>query len=263
MAEATDEQRARTLDRFAAHRQAWATNAALRKLYEEWYGRVRAQLPAAGLGPFIELGSGPGFAREFIPELQLSDIVRAPWHDHAIDAATRLPFDDRSLGALVLFDVLHHLASPTTFFDEAARVLVPGGRVILCEPSVSPLSYPIYRWFHEEALDMRVDPFVDASLSPDGTAVSKDPFESNQAIPTLMFARARGRATFARRFPTLTFRSLQRFAGPAYPASGGFGRAPLLPLVLWKGLHAIETALPPAVFRALGFRMLVVLEKST
>jgi SAM-dependent methyltransferase len=260
VADTTEEQRARTLERFAAHRQAWATNVALRTLYQDWYGKVRAQLPAAALGPFIELGSGPGFAREFIPELQLSDLVRAPWHDHAIDAARALPFAERSLGALVLFDVLHHLASPATFFDEATRVLAPGGRVILCEPSVSALSYPIYRWLHDEDLDMGVDPFADASHAP---SAPKDPFESNQAIPTLMFARARGRATFAQRFPALTLRSLERFAGPAYPASGGFGRGPLLPLALWKGLHALETALPAATFRAIGFRMLVVLEKSS
>lgn len=260
MADATEEQRARTLDRFAAHRQAWATNAALRTLYEDWYGKVRAQLPPSGLGPFVELGSGPGFAKQFIPELQLSDLVRAPWHDHAIDAARALPFGDRSLGALVLFDVLHHLASPVTFFDEATRVLAPGGRIIMCEPSLSVLSYPAYRWFHDEDLDMGVDPFVDASLVP---SASKDPFDSNQAIPTLMFARARGRATFARRFPALAFRSLERFAGPAYPASGGFAHAPLLPMAMWKGLHALEAVLPAVAFRALGFRMLVVLEKSS
>jgi len=34
------------------------------------------------------------------------------------------------VGALVLFDVLHHLASPATFFEEASRVLAPGGRVV-------------------------------------------------------------------------------------------------------------------------------------
>jgi SAM-dependent methyltransferase len=254
--EPTDEQRARTLDRFEAHRRAWATNAALRTLYEEWYGKIRAQLPSPALGPFVELGSGPGFAREFIPGLQLSDLVRAPWHDHAIDAAVRLPFTDASVGALVLFDVLHHLASPSTFFEEATRVLVPGGRVIMCEPALSALSYPAYRWFHDEELDLGVDPFADMSRS------SKDPFESNQAIPQLMFARAGGRARFAQRFPALVFRSLERFAGPAYAASGGFGHRPLLPLGLWKGLHALEARLPAAAFLALGFRMLVVLEKA-
>jgi SAM-dependent methyltransferase len=259
LAAVTQEQRARTLERFEAHRQAWAANAALRSLYQDWYGKIRGQLPAAGLGPFVELGSGPGFARDFIPELQLSDLVRAPWHDHAIDAAARLPFDDGSLGALVLFDVLHHLASPTTFFEEATRVLAPGGRIVLCEPSVSPLSYPVYRWFHDEDLDLSVDPFVDAAVYQ---AAAKDPFESNQAIPTLMFARARGRVRFAERFPALRFRSLERFAGPAYAASGGFGRQPLLPLGLWKALYAIETVLPSAAFRAIGFRMLVVLERS-
>ena len=254
--EPTEEQRARTLERFEAHRRAWASNAALRALYEDWYGKIRAQLPSATLGPFIELGSGPGFARTFIPELQLSDLVRAPWHDHAIDAATRLPFDDRSLGALVLFDVLHHLASPSTFFAEATRVLAPGGRVIMCEPALSPLSYPAYRWFHDEDLNLGVDPFADMSL------LSKDPFESNQAIPQLMFARASGRAMFAQRFPALELKSLERFAGPAYAASGGFGHRPLLPLPLWKRLYALEAMLPAAAFCALGFRMLVVLEKT-
>jgi hypothetical protein len=156
----------------------------------------------------------------------------------------------------VLFDVLHHLASPSTFFAEATRALAPGGRIIMCEPSLSLLSYPAYRWFHDEDLDLSVDPFADMSL------LSKDPFESNQAIPQLMFSRAGGRATFAQRFPALKLRSLERFAGPAYAASGGFGHRPLLPLTLWRALYAFESALPAAAFRAIGFRMLVVLEKT-
>ena len=264
-----EEHRAPTLERFAAHRAAWARNRALRALYEDWYERVRGQLPAPSLGPFVEIGSGPGFAREALPELRLSDIVRAPWHDYEIDAAARLPFAEGALGALVLFDVLHHLASPVRFFEEAARVLAPGGRVVLCEPYVSLLSYPIYRWLHEESLSMDVDPFAEVVLSataprdgatPDA-ARGKDPFDSNQAIPTLMFGRAEGRATFARRFPALDVRPVQHMAGLAYPASGGFSRAPLLPFPLWRGLAALEARLPSAVFRAIGFRMLVVVEK--
>jgi SAM-dependent methyltransferase len=249
----SDADRARTRERFEAHRRAWQTNAALRALYAEWYGRVGAALPPASLGPRVELGSGPGFARDFIPDLLLTDVVGAPWHDREC-SADALPFPDGGVGALVLFDVLHHLTAPRAFFAEATRALAAGGRIILCEPYVSPLSYPIYRWFHEEPLDLRVDP-----LATHG-ADDRDPFDSNQAIPTLMFGR--GRPTFEAAFPALRIMSVEQLAGPSYPASGGFSRGPLLPGPLWSALHRVERWLPAAVIRQLAFRMLVVLEKS-
>jgi SAM-dependent methyltransferase len=164
----------------------------------------------------VELGSGPGLARELIPGLELTDVVQAPWHDRQVDAGA-LPFADGSVGALVLFDVLHHLPAPARFLAEAVRVLRGGGRLVLCEPYVSPLSYPVYRFFHEEGLDMSVDPLAETAAG--------DPFDANQAIPTLLFERHAGE--LARRFPSLRLRSLRRLAGLAYPASGGFSRRPL------------------------------------
>jgi SAM-dependent methyltransferase len=244
--------RARTLERFQAHRRAWDENPALRALYAEWYGRVAAALPPAALGPRVELGSGPGFARDFIPELVLTDLVQAPWHDREVSALA-LPFDGASVGALVLFDVVHHLPSPRRFFAEATRVLRPGGRVVACEPYVGPLSYPVYKLAHEEPLRLRADPLADSG------ADGRDPFDSNQAIPTLLFGR--GQTAFGRAFPGLAVRDVQHLAGPSYPASGGFSRGPLLPLRLWTALHDLEARLPAWVFRAIGFRMLVVLER--
>jgi SAM-dependent methyltransferase len=237
-----------TLARFESHRRAWDANPALRLLYERWYGRVKEQLPAQG--PWVEIGSGPGFARHFIPEMELTDVVQAPWHDRQLDAGA-LPYPDGGLGALVLFDVLHHLPAPARFFTEAQRVLRPGGRMVLCEPYVSPLSYPIYRFLHEEGLEMKVDPLAEV---PAG-----DPFDANQAIPTLLFERRPD--ALAARFPALRLRLFQRLAGPAYPASGGFSRGPLLPGPVWRALLAIEDRLPAAAFRLLGFRMLAVLER--
>ncbi|HEY4393785.1 MAG TPA: class I SAM-dependent methyltransferase [Polyangia bacterium] len=249
----TDEQRARTLARFEEHRRAWEQNPALRALYAEWYGRVAAELPPAALGPRLELGSGPGFARQFIPGLELSDVVRAPWHDREV-SADALPFGDGALGALVLFDVLHHLPDPRRFFTEASRALRPGGRLVMCEPYVSPLSYPIYKFLHDEPLALGVDP-----LAPVETRGARDPFDSNQAIPSLLFGR--GRRAFAEAFPALTVRNVERLSGPSYPASGGFSRRPLLPQPLWAALHAVEGWLPEAAFRLIGFRILVVVEK--
>jgi SAM-dependent methyltransferase len=256
----TDEQRRRTLERFEQHRRAWDANPALRTLYAEWYGRIAAALPPADLGPRVELGSGPGFARGFIPGLELTDVVAAPWHDRELSAEA-LPFGDRTVGALVLFDVLHHVPHPRRFFDEAARVLRPSGRVVLCEPYIGPLSYPVYKFLHEEPVDMFADPLAGARAAAAGAATAaRDPFDSNQAIPTVLFGRRGGRAVFERAFPSLAVLTVERLAGPSYAASGGFGRKPLLPAPLWNALYACERRLPRALFRLLGFRMLVVIE---
>lgn len=252
----SEELQARTLTRFEEHRRAWEANPALRALYGDWYGQVAAALPPPTLGPRIELGSGPGFARAFIPDLELSDIVRAPWHDREVSAEA-LPFGDATVGALVMVDVLHHLPAPRRFFAEAARVLRPGGRVVMCEPYVSPLSYPVYKLFHQEQLALGIDPL--AGFEPQATDRARDPFDSNQAIPTLLFGRRR--QLFAETFPSLSVERVTHLSGLSYPASGGFSRRAFLPRVLWSALHRIEARLPEAIFRAIGFRMLIVIEK--
>ena len=241
-----------TLARFERHRRAWQDNPALRTLYTRWYQAVRARLPERSCGRFVELGSGPGFAREVIPDLELSDVVRAPWHDHEIDAEA-LPFAAGSVGALVLFDVLHHLPRPAGFLAEAVRVLAPGGRLIMCEPYLSPLSFPVYRFLHEERCDLGVDPLGETDAS------GADPFDGNQAIPSLLLGRHR--AALQARFPSLRLIELRRLAGPSYPASGGFSRGPLLPGPLWRALLAVEDCLPEVAFRLLGFRLLAVWER--
>ena len=250
----SDELRRRTLERFEDHRRAWAGNRAVRALYADWYARVADELPAAALGPRVEVGSGPGFAREFIADLALTDLVRAPWHDGEA-SADALPYADASLGALVLFDVLHHLPAPARFFAEAVRVLRPGGRIVMCEPYIGPISYPVYKLLHDESLDMRADPL--AAHVANG---ARDPFESNQAIPTLLFGRARG--AFAAAFPALAIRGVSYLAGLSYPASGGFSRGALLPWPAWSLLRRLESRLPGPVARLLAFRMLIVLERA-
>jgi SAM-dependent methyltransferase len=254
--ELSAELRARTLARFDEHRRAFAKNPALRACYARWYAILRDALPARALGPCLELGSGPGFAAEFIPELALTDIVQAPWHAGRVSAEA-LPYGDGEVGALLLFDVLHHVAAPGRFFAEATRVLRPGGRVILLEPYIGPLSWLIYHYFHPELVDLSADPLADAADPRPG---DRDPFVSNQAIPTLLFCR-RGARAFTTRFPKLAVVRRERLAGVAYPASGGLSHRPLLPMPLWRALFALENLLPEPVFRLLGFRLLVVLER--
>ena len=250
----TEEMRARTLERFETHRRAWTGNRALRHLYADLYARVAAELPPEALGRRVELGSGPGFAREFIPGIELTDLVGAPWHDREASAES-LPFDAGTVGALVLFDVLHHLPSPRNFFAEAVRVLAPGGRIVMCEPYISPLSYPVYKFLHEEPLDLGADP-----LALQAGRGARDPFDANQAIPTLLFGRKR--QAFAEAFPALSLTRVQHLSGFSCPASGGFSHRPALPWPLWALLHRFDARVPSALMRWMAFRMLVVIERA-
>jgi SAM-dependent methyltransferase len=170
-------------------------------------------------------------------------------------SAEALPFADGSVGALVLFDVLHHLPSPRRFFAEATRVLAAGGRIVMCEPYISATSYPVYRFLHEEPLDMGADPLA---LHEGGDA--RDPFDANQGIPTLLFGRHRD--AFAAAFPELSIVRVQHMSGFSCPASGGFSHRPFLPWALWSAWHRLDAWLPPGVMRWMAFRMLVVVERS-
>jgi hypothetical protein len=121
---------------------------------------------------------------------------------------------------------------------------------------MSLVSYLAYKFFHVESLNLRADPLADAPASTNG---ARDPFDSNQAIPTALFGR--GRRAFEAAFPALAIRRVERLAGLSYPASGGFSRSPFLPLRWWTTLHGLEARLPDAMFRVMAFRMFVVLER--
>jgi len=135
------------------------------------------------------------------------------------------------------------------------RVLAPGGRIVLCEPYISPISYPIYKFLHDEPLDLGADPLA----LDDGDGV-RDPFDANQAIPTVLFGRKRQAFTGA--FPELAIKDVQYMSGFSLPASGGFSHGPFLPWPLWSLWHRLDARLPPVVMRWMAFRMLVVIERT-
>ena len=94
----------------------------------------------------LEIGAGSGHFQKFFPNAISTDIIEAPWLDAVLDAHF-LPFQNKSLNNIVLFDVLHHLPEPSRFFSEAQRVLKPTGRIILMEPYISWVSFLVYRLF--------------------------------------------------------------------------------------------------------------------
>jgi demethylmenaquinone methyltransferase/2-methoxy-6-polyprenyl-1,4-benzoquinol methylase len=55
--------------------------------------------------------------------------------------AARMPFDAAAFGAVVIFDAVHHFARPDAALAEVARVLRPGGALVVGE--FDPSSRPI------------------------------------------------------------------------------------------------------------------------
>jgi SAM-dependent methyltransferase len=238
--------------RLREQEQAWDERPLVRQLYRDWYRALVERLSKVH-GVSVELGSGIGRLRQVAgTRVVLTDVETTPWSDEVVDAL-HLPYTDESLANIIMLDVFHHLADPARFLNEVARTLAPGGRLLLIEPYCSPVSTPLYRGLHQEHTDMSVaDPFA-----PD-PEIARAAFDSNQALPTLVFYRRL--AELHRRWPMLQVVERKRFASLLYPLSGGFTRRPLLPSPLAPVVRLIERVLQP-VAPLLAFRCLVVLEK--
>ncbi|MGH6954860.1 MAG: class I SAM-dependent methyltransferase [Alphaproteobacteria bacterium] len=241
-------------DVLGAHRAAWMEKPVLREIYQDLYRRMADSLVP---GATLEVGGGTGNFKDYRPGAVSTDIQFAPWLDAVCDAHA-LPFADSTFANVVLFDVLHHLARPRLFLGELVRVLRPGGRGVLVEPAITPVSWLAYALLHDEPVRMGEDPLIEGPLP-----ARRDPYAANQGVPTLLFGPVLGRRreAFRRAFPALSVRSVRMLSLFAYPLSGGFRRWSLVPAGAVRALLRIEDRLLPVLGPLLAFRMLVVLER--
>ena len=238
--------------RQVTHRAHWEKKKTVRLLYRDFH---RQLLDACPDGRVLDIGSGTAHIKEFRPDIVSTDILSFPGIDAVADAH-RLPFADKSFAGVVMLDVLHHLERPIEFLQEASRVLRPGGRLAMMEPAMTPLARGIYERFHEEPVDMKADPFAPVVIDP-----NRDPFDANQAIPSLLFATEPARRRLEETIPSLGVRSVDWLSLFAYPMSGGFRKWSLIPAAAVGPMLAFERRLPKALKRRLAFRMMVVLER--
>lgn len=234
-------------------RRAWETRPLLRRVYTGWFREIQQRLSSVP-GPTVELGAGCGAFKEFMPDVVATDVVESPWADRVADAE-ELPFDDASVANIAMVDVLHHVPRPASVLQEAERVLSPAGRVIMLEPYCAPLSTLAWRHLHHEELDLQAD------LERSDPQSSDDPFDSNTALPTLLFWRHP--AVVTRWAPDLHVVERRRLAWLVYPLSGGFSKRQLLPTALAGPALTCERALASLLVPLLAFRCLVVLEHRT
>ena len=233
----------------------WSRKASLRAVYGSYYSAMAARVRKGGR--VLEIGAGSGHSRHFLSNLDLVrlDILPAPWIDIVADAH-EVPLGDESIDAIVMLDVVHHLADLPKFFQEVERLLRPAGRCIMIDPAITPVSGIFFRSFHAEPVDMRANPMVRQEYGQ-----NKDPFESNQALPTLLFKQGNHRREFERRFPGLRIAEVRQMSLFAYPMCGGFQDWSLISGPVARGLLKLESALEPLLGPLMAFRLLVTVEK--
>ncbi|MFO0892544.1 MAG: methyltransferase domain-containing protein [Isosphaeraceae bacterium] len=104
-------------------------------------------------GRLIDLGCGkvPLFHayRDYVTETVCVDwentLHKNPYLDIECDLTRRLPFDDEAFDTVILSDVLEHIPQPEFVWHEIARILRPGGRLLM--------NVPFYYWIHEDPHD--------------------------------------------------------------------------------------------------------------
>lgn len=230
------------------HQRIWREKPVLRRYYErEYFQRVEKQLRP---GRTLEVGAGPGFFASYRRSDVVTDITPAPHVDRVVDVHA-MPFRDWEFANVVGIDVVHHFAEPAKAFSEIARVLAPGGRLVLIEPWTGPLGFFFCRYLHHEDCYSIDEPW--GSVFPPG----KDPMAGNATIPKTYF---HDHAHELEARTGLKVAKLETFSFFGYVATGGFTRWSL-PSSLANLVFAAERAGPQAFWRQCAIKALIVAEK--
>ena len=230
------------------HRQIICKKKFLKRIYEDFYQEL---MDAAGFRPdksILELGSGGGFLKELYPTIITSDILKLPSVDKIFSAQT-MPFDDQSLDAIIMIDVLHHIPDVRAFFREATRCLKSGGRVVMIEPANTCWGRFIYTHFHHEGFDPKTG-WEFQSQGPLSTA--------NGALPWIVFCR--DRRQFESEFPSLQIINIRYHTPFRYLVSGGLTLRQLVPTWSYPVFKGLEFCLSP-LCGLLGMFQTIILEK--
>jgi SAM-dependent methyltransferase len=243
----------RHLQEMLRNRESWEKKPVLQRVYESFYKEIAANLANPGKGPVVELGSGIGVSKNFIPNCVTTDIFPNPWLDR-VENAYELKFNDSSIGSLILFDVFHHLKYPGSALAEFWRVVVPNGRVILFEPAMGLLGRLVYGLFHHEplALNSGIELFP-----PPGERPGEHGYHAAQGNAWRIFIKGE-RSELLDGWNLLRCKTL---CALSYVLSGGFSKPSLYPLSILPAIRIVDEILQvsPTLF---GTRLLVVLEKA-
>ncbi len=236
------------------HRRIIKKNALLRKHYEFIYGCFKkVENFLSGLHfPSLEIGSGGGFLKEFIPDVVTSDVVKSGGIDRVEDAVS-LSFPDESLKAIYANGVLHHIRKPELCIREIQRVLVPGGMFVCNEPSTNFFGYFMNKYFHNEYTNKFIREWKIDSIDNQGRLTI-----ANMAMPYIIFKRDVG--LFRQKFKNLKIISITYHDFLRYTFSGGLSYRPFIPRLFYGAINFIERIFEP-LMPVLGNNMVITIEK--
>ncbi len=192
------------------HREILLRKPFLRRLYENWYHEIIKIGKKTPEGAIVEVGSGGGFLKNLYPEVITSDIQYFEHCDMTF-ACEDLPFGDNEISALVMQNVFHHIPDAEKFFQQASRVLKPGGKIVMIEPANTWFARFIYDKIHHEPWN----------ADSDWKFPSNGPLSgANGALPWIIFTRDSDK--FQKLFPTLSHSKPKLHTPFRYILTGGF-----------------------------------------
>lgn len=225
-----------SLDWFSAQRRMIREKPLIRRCYDLWYSKLLGDADSVPGGKdfsIVELGSGSSYIKEVRPSVITSDVVPGV-ADMVIDGR-ELPFPDRSVAALLLTHVFHHIPDVHSFFKEAIRVLVPGGVISMVDCTHTPFARFFFGRIHPE-------PFNDRSK--DWTFPSQGRMlDSNQALTWMVFERDLSR--FHELYPQLAFEQKSWLPWFSYLMSGGVNLRSAVPSPLSGMVAGMDRVLSP------------------
>lgn len=227
-------------ERITVHRQILLERPLLRSVFKEYYTLIQNldRKFFSGDGKKIELGSGTGLMKDYIPDVLLTDIVSADHLDMILDAQN-MTLPNESVRSIYGINCFHHFPDPRLFFNELHRVLVPGGGCVLIEPYYGPFASIFWKHlFDHEDFDKTQTSW---ELDPNQMGANSG---ANQALSYIVFNR--DRKVFEKTYPSLEIVYHRRI--PNYLrrlASGGLNFKQLVPSWSQPLLKATEKVLRP------------------
>lgn len=218
----------------------------LRRIYDEWYRMIVDDIPPGESG-VLEIGSGAGFFARIMPDAITSEVFRCPGARIVLDGR-QLPFADRTLRAIVMTDVFHHIPDTRSFLREAGRCVRPGGVLVMIEPWVTAWSRLIYRHLHHEPFEPDAREWEFRA----GGALSG----ANGALPWIVFER--DRASFRDTFPEWRLKKKRLMMPFRYLLSGGVSLRGLTPAFTFDFWRGFENLLGPLMGRLAMFAEIVL-----
>lgn len=235
------------------NRRSWEEKPLLRIAYKVFYKKIIKCLHPTLQGITLELGSGIGEFKKFLPSCITSDIFNNPWVDQ-VESVYNLSFKDESCANIIMFDVLHHLEFPGTALHECHRVLQKEGRLVIFDQYISPFSFLVYGLFHHEPLGLfkMITWFKDGVQNPD-----EEYYAATSNVTKIFRFFSPFKKEISNEWHIIERR---RFSAISYILSGGFSGPSLYSMPFLPFICFIEKVLDffPILFAT---RTIIVLEK--